>query len=529
MRLTRNLRGRKLRCPACQAVLAVAADSWDVSLHRPPASAAPPEPLAAPAQSSSDLFDELPAPPDPSLAGAESLAQPAGPSAGRVPPLPRRASGPPRRRPPKWLWIAGIGSAAALVAIVVVVIALTGKPAVEAAKPAAEAAKPADAPATPPAPQVEYAASFFLPDDTQVLLKIDARAVLASKFVKDYLQKKPDGYKQLPGLNEGFEVPIADLTRYTAAAVGPQRDVVVMEFGRAMPAEQWASGRGQLSEEHIGPFTAYFDPSGRRKTGVVFPNDHVLVVGTDTELRAVLRRNHEAQFSAELSEALKQVDEKRMIAGVTGKPPESNAPLAGMPMLSGDASSGLRAGVQSAVFYVDCAEGISLLASINCKEDKSADQFHQELQKQIGMLQQLAASVQQMAPMKPLLDSLKLTREGRSVKAQLAVTAEAIAQLSGMMPGGSPMAGGVAPGSPPGTPGTAGGMPPGGMKPGMMPPGGMMPGMMPPGGMKPGMMPPGGMMPGMMPPGGMKPGMMPPGGMKPGEMPPGAPRPGGAR
>jgi len=428
LRLSEKVRGRRVRCNACKTVLAVSAETWELTVSEGSAAQRPSGPTAAPAAPRSAAPPSLPSgggpPAMPSSAGPPTL--PGGPSAMPSPPtLPSAAANPPplvdtggtpaqryatraRRKTSKWPLI--------VVAVAIMLLAAGGLVAawmlISGGSGASHALR-------------------YLPDDCDVVLSVNVSPILDSKIYQRVKSENPEVDQTQQKFVQTFGVSFSDLSRITVGLKASKEEpVVVAEFAKSI--DQKALLGKLLSEwkdEKQGGYTVYVSPK-RFDPSVCFPDDRTAIIGTTEQLKAVLERNGAAKFSSALQARVDQLDFSQALAVGAVIPEDVDLPeLPGLPMGMPNPLAMLE-GIQAATFHVHIGSDLRLSAAAVCKDAETAENMKAAVDGLLAMVRQ-GMEGDQMTPderqlARELMDSIEINRTGSNISLRMAISENVI-------------------------------------------------------------------------------------------------------
>jgi len=436
LKLTAALDGRKVRCPGCGATLLVSANPWGVQV----ASAAGAAGQSAPPQAAKPVVVQpvtvqpiptrpaMPAPPQQPAAPAGDLlsslydlgaTETAAPTLGQplaAPALRPAAFQPRLRKSPlvPLLVVGGIGLA--LTAIVVgAVLWLTSGGGGGGAGGGLGGGSAGSSSVAP---------EFFLPDNAQIVASVDVQGILSSKLYRDLTAGAEDPIKQFQGeMVKEIGLTPADLKRATFAseALGPSPHfVAVLEFSKPLDPRKLASPpSGPLREEKVGNSLLWVKQEAM-EIGLHLAGDRTLVVGSGPQMRAVLQRNRPVAFSGPMKDAVAKLDASRTVTVAMVISEQMLGPGGGM------GPPGMAAGMPFQADMLKKLQGIALNAhmvgsdvqlavTVLCAEEQAAE----ELQKMADGFLAMSKMGKTPPEAKKMLDSLKISRSGRNLIAQV--------------------------------------------------------------------------------------------------------------
>jgi hypothetical protein len=265
---------------------------------------------------------------------------------------------------------------------------------------------------------------FFLPDNSKLVVSIDVPAVLASKLYRDAIAGSEAEIKKAEdGMFSETGLAFADVKRVTFGGeqiTGQEPPIVVVELTKAVEPERLrASMRRTWTEEKIGSATMHVTQD-TPPMALHVAGDRLVVFGPPNALRTALQRNRAATLSGPIKEAFEQLDFSRTIAAAMAIPEQMPGAGGGFPALGGmpvspDMLKKLRA-VAAHAHVV--GSDVQLAVTVLCAEEQAAD----ELQKMVDGLLAMTRQMGKVPPeAKKTLDSLKISRSGRNLKAQISV------------------------------------------------------------------------------------------------------------
>lgn len=418
LRLARKLHGRQVRCNACGTVMSVAVDPWVLTIVEESAAGAP----------ASDAPPPSPAPP-PMPAGPPPLSATGGPpplsAAGGPPPLEPGPAGQldmpsaPRQRtglPVGVMVIAGAGLLVALLVGLLAATMLSGGGASSSLK--------------------------YLPDGCDAVVSINVSAILGSKVYRRLEAEHSELIQQmLDGMKGELNLSSQDVARVTVAgkvSSDPEEPLVIVEFAKSIDQQALIEKVpvGDWQDEKQGDFTIHTTQAGGQPVSVCFPDDRTAIRGTPQEVKAVLARKGEPKLPELLQSCIDELDFSQAVAGAgltTGQIPGARRapPEAAMAV---KVAQGMFDGVEAGTFQVDVGSGVTVSASLVCRDDKAAEKTKKlidglpvMLEQFVGMLGMDRGAPQQIPDeVRQVLDSLETTQTGPKVNAKIVISEELI-------------------------------------------------------------------------------------------------------
>ena len=176
----------------------------------------------------------------------------------------------------------------------------------------------------------------------------------------------------------------------------------------------------------------YHEPQG----AAVRVDDRTLLGGNAEMIKAVLARDGTAKLSQQLQTALAEVDFSSSIAGAIV--------LAGLPLppMAVPGAPVDPKQIESVALSIDLGSSIDVAAAAFFDNDNTASTLQEKIDQQMSMMRQMMANLPpQMAPVKDVLDSLRVGRSGRKITASVRIPQSVIDQMPIGMGGPSPNAG----------------------------------------------------------------------------------------
>jgi hypothetical protein len=225
------------------------------------------------------------------------------------------------------------------------------------------------------------AAMKFLPGDSEFIASVRVADVRASAFYQELKKQVPQLETKLQEELNKEKMSLDDITAIMiGGASGPATPTVVIQTSKAFTAEDvLAKNPGpKPTPEAVGPYQMYFTGT----EAVAVPDPHTIVVGNPGQVRAVLQRNGDPEFSPGLQAALKQVDLSKPIAfaGDLKKTREAAGAAQGMAGLPGMAGTNFQAiiqGLETIGGVVDLGGEARLKAFVGFKDNAVATQAKQ--------------------------------------------------------------------------------------------------------------------------------------------------------
>lgn len=269
-------------------------------------------------------------------------------------------------------------------------------------------------------------ANLFLPDNSKMVGIVDVRGLMASKPLQAAMSGNAEFQKAQEEMKRATGLTLDDVVRVTVGGDPSSRGehfVAVVELRRAIDKDSTLKSLPKPpTEEKIGDAVLYAGLEGGDEVGLHFANDRTVVVGSVGELRTALQRQRKAQFPDALQKAVDRLDRSQTLSFAIVNPGSVGA-AGPMPF---DAE--MLSGIEAVVINAKATSDLRLAAVLMCKEDKVAE----DLKKMVDGF--LAMASQQMAKAPPevkdMVDSLKVSRSGRDLHAQITLTEKVMSAIS---------------------------------------------------------------------------------------------------
>jgi hypothetical protein len=195
--------------------------------------------------------------------------------------------------------------------------------------------------------------------------------------------------------------------------------VAIIQTSRSISESEMAGSTTKRTEK-AGEYTIYHEPAG----AAVRVDDRTLMGGNAEMIKAVLAREGPARLSQQLQTALGEVDFSSSIAGA--------AVLAGLPMppMAAPGAPVDPKQIESVALSIDLGSSIDVAAAAFFDNDNTASTLQAKIDQQMSMMRQMMANLPpQMAPVKDILDSLRVGRSGRKITASVRIPQSVIDQI----------------------------------------------------------------------------------------------------
>jgi hypothetical protein len=249
----------------------------------------------------------------------------------------------------------------------------------------------------------------FMPDDAQAIVRFDMDDIRRSGLYAKVIQSNPVIEAQI---KEGFRSTPLRFEDVSSIAVGiaaePQAKVVaVIQTSRSVSESEMA-GPNTKRTEKSGEYTVYHQPQG----AAVLVDPRTLLAGDADTIKTVLSRGGPARLPQQLQNALAEAEFTSSIAAVAvlkGLPiPPRTFPGGGI-----DPSQ-----VESGALTVDLGSSIDVKVALLFVNEAIATELKEKTEQQMNMNRQMSANMPpQMQPIKDLLDSVRIGRNGRKLTA----------------------------------------------------------------------------------------------------------------
>jgi hypothetical protein len=213
----------------------------------------------------------------------------------------------------------------------------------------------------------------LMPDNSDVVAVIDAAAILKSPAFKKVQEQYPD-------LGAALDKPLGKKTKLTprqiesvfiAANVAKKDFVLVMTMTTKITRDEFRNSE-DFKEEQIGDYTLLVNE--KENKAVYLIDDNNVAMAQPATLRAVLKRDDDAEISEELDAAWEDVDDEQPVYAVATLGALMKMAAAQLPPgfpLTPD----VLAKLEVATLNIDASEDVPLTLYIDCADAATAQQI----------------------------------------------------------------------------------------------------------------------------------------------------------
>jgi hypothetical protein len=274
----------------------------------------------------------------------------------------------------------------------------------------------------------------FMPDEAQMIARVDVQAVRASGLYEKMKQVNPAMEEQIQQGLRGTSLRLEDIAAVSLGGSFQDREkfVAVVQTNRSV-SEDEVRGAKTTRQENVGDYTLHFAD----KYAGARIDDNTVVSGSPEMVKAVLSRNGPARFSPALQAAVDDAgfsSDVTLVMTLQGLPGMNRA-VPGAPI---DPRQ-----VESLAVSADLGSSIELEATVFFQDASTASALKEKIDEQMsGMRQMMGKMPPQAQGFTEVLDSLSISRSGRKIIASVSIPQALIEQAtSGIKPPALPAAG----------------------------------------------------------------------------------------